>query len=127
MLPRTRHVVLPSPVADTLPRSENLNLCRDRFRMMGRVLALALLVAQFGAEIHVYSHSLTDPAERLGAARSCGLCLASSQLQNAVGTPESVLPSRTVAWATFIPEPPAPVFHQPPFRAFRSRAPPVLA
>ncbi len=94
--------------------------------MMGRVLALALLVAQFGAEIHAYSHSLTDPAERLGAARSCSLCLASSQLQIAIGTPEWAPPVRTVAWVTIIPETLAPAFHPSPFRAFRSRAPPVL-
>ena len=59
-------------------------LNRRRIALLGRWLALFLLVAQFGAEIHLYSHPLTDPAERLGAARNCGTCLASSQLQNAV-------------------------------------------
>ena len=64
-----------------------LNRYRRRFGRIGRWLALALLVAQFGAEVHLYSHPLADPAERLGAARSCGTCLASSQLQNAVAAP----------------------------------------
>ncbi len=93
---------------------------------MGRVLALALLVAQFGAEIHVYSHSLTDPVERFGVARNCGYCLASSQLQIAVGAPASPLPVRSLAWATIVPESVASVSHPSPFRAFRSRAPPAL-
>ena len=79
------------------------------------VLALALLVAQFGAEIHVYSHSLTDPVERQGAARSCGYCLASSQLQNAVGAPAAAMPARSLAWVTIVPEASAP---SDSFRAF---------
>ena len=93
---------------------------------MGRVLAVALLVAQFGAEIHVYSHPLTDPAERLGAARSCGYCLASSQLQIAVGAPAPALPVRSLAWAIVVAEPVLSGIHPAPFRAFRSRAPPAL-
>lgn len=98
----------------------------NRYRLLGRVLALALLVAQFGAEIHVYSHPLTDPVERLGAARSCGYCLASSQLQIAVGAPASAMPVRSLAWVTIVPEPVVSVSHKSPFRAFRARAPPVL-
>lgn len=98
----------------------------NRYRLIGRVLALALLVAQFGAEIHVYSHPLADPTERLGAARSCSYCLASSQLQFAVGAPQTALPVRSLVWATIVPEPVISVFHAAPFRAFRSRAPPTL-
>lgn len=90
------------------------------------MLALALLVAQFGAEIHVYSHPLADPIERLGAARGCGTCLVSSQLQIAVGAPAPALPIRSLAWVTIVPEPIVSGFHQAPFRAYRSRAPPVL-
>ena len=108
-------------------RLEDLILGGYRFRLIGRVLALALLVAQFGAEIHIYSHSLTDPAERLGATRSCGYCLASSQLQVAVGTAPAGLPVRSLAWVTIVPEASAPTARSEPFRAFRSRAPPVLA
>ena len=48
-----------------------LKLNRRRIGMIGRWLALALLVAQFGAEIHLYSHPLADSSETLGAARSC--------------------------------------------------------
>jgi hypothetical protein len=94
--------------------------------LIGRLLALAFLVAQFGAEVHLYSHPLADPADLLGAARSCGTCLASSQLQNAVGAPAPELPGLSIGWAAFVPEFKSPVFHQAPFRAFRSRAPPAL-
>jgi hypothetical protein len=48
------------------------------------------------------------------------------QLQVAVGAPESALPVRSLAWATIVPEPVISNFHQTPFRAFRSRAPPAL-
>ena len=103
-----------------------MHLNRARFRLFGRLLAVALLVAQFGAEIHLYSHSLADPAERMGAARSCGTCLASSQLQNAVAPPSAEIPAHAVAWATLVTEASTPADHLAPFRAFRSRAPPAL-
>lgn len=101
-------------------------MTKVRYRLTGRVLALALLFAQFGAGIHAYSHSLADPAESLGAARSCEYCLASAQLQIAVGSPAPTLPARSLAWVTIIPESAASGLHQAPFRAFRSRAPPAL-
>src|SRR5262245_12375781 len=104
-----------------------LQMSRKRLAQIGRWLALALLVAQFGAEIHLYSHPLADPSDRLGAARSCGTCLASSQLQNAVGVPPPAMPVRSIAWVTVVPEAAAPEKKSEPFRAFRSRAPPALA
>jgi hypothetical protein len=104
-----------------------LQMTRKRVAQIGRWLALALLVAQFGAEIHLYSHPLADPSDRMGAARSCGTCLASSQLQNAVGTPPLLLPVRSIAWATGVAEAPTPEFRTAPLRAYRSRAPPPLA
>jgi len=103
-----------------------LQMTRKRVAQIGRWMALALLVAQFGAEIHIYSHPLADPSDRMSAARSCGTCLASSQLQIAVGTPPPVIPVRSVAWVTVVPEAAAPTTRSEPFRAFRSRAPPAL-
>ncbi len=105
----------------------NRTLNRRRIAQVGRWLALFLLVAQFGAEIHLYSHPLADPADRLGAARSCGTCLASSQLQNAVAAPSPAAPVRTVAWVAIVPDASSPATRIAPFRAFRSRAPPALA
>jgi hypothetical protein len=105
----------------------DLTLSRRRIGQVGRWLALFLLVAQFGAEIHLYSHPLADPNDRLGAARSCGTCLASSQLQNAVAMPTPAMPVHALAWARVVSESPVSPVRIAPFRAFRSRAPPALA
>lgn len=102
-------------------------LTRKRLARMGPWFALALLVAQLGAEIHLYSHALADPSDQLEAALSCRTCLASSQLQSAIGTAPPELPSRSIAWVTIVPEASAPDTRPEPFRAFRSRAPPALA
>lgn len=104
-----------------------LKLNRERIGQIGRWLALALLVAQFGAEIHLYSHPLSDASEKLGTARNCGTCLASSQLHNGVAAAPPSLPVRSVTWVAVVPEAAAPETRSSPFRAFRSRAPPVLA
>ena len=103
-----------------------LRLSRKCLVSAGRWFALALLVAQLGAEVHLYSHALTDPSDDLGAARSCRTCLASSQLQNAVGTAPPAMPIRSIAWVSIVPETSAPETRSEPFRAFRSRAPPAL-
>lgn len=105
----------------------DLTLDRRRLGQVGRWLALFLLVAQFGAEIHYYSHSLGEPMDRLGAAPSCGACLASSQLQHAVAAPAPAVPVRTVAWVASVPDASVPATRTGSFRAFRSRAPPALA
>ena len=104
-----------------------LRLTRKRIVKACRWFGLALLVAQLGAEVHLYSHALTDPSDDLGAARSCRTCLASSQLQNAVGTAPPAMPVRSIAWVTIVSEASAPETYSNPFRAFRSRAPPALA
>ncbi len=99
---------------------------RDRIWLIGRWLALALLVAQFGAEFHLYSHALADPADGANPAKSCGTCLASSQLQHAVAPPSAVIPVHSIAWVTRLAQDPTPPVHVAPFRAYRSRAPPAL-
>ncbi len=101
-------------------------LNRKRIGLIGRWLAMALLVAQFGAEVHLYSHPLSDSSEKLGAARTCGTCLASSQLQNAVAVALPAVPVRTVAWVAVIPATASSETRPSPFRAFRSRAPPAF-
>jgi hypothetical protein len=103
-----------------------LKLNRKRIGLIGRWLALALLVAQFGAEIHLYSHPLADSSEKLGTARNCGTCHASSQLQNAVAVAPPALPVRSIAWVTVVRRAAAPETRFSPFRAFRSRAPPAV-
>jgi hypothetical protein len=104
-----------------------IRLTRKRFVRAGRWLGLALLVAQLGAEVHLYSHALTDASDELGAALSCRTCLASSQLQNAVGTAPPAMPVRSIAWTTIVRETAVPGERSELFLAFRSRAPPALA
>lgn len=98
----------------------------NRYRLIGRVLALAVLVAQFGAGIHVYSHSFADPTERQDVARDCGTCLATAQLQAAIGATAPALPVRLSAWVATVTGRGLPGFHPAPFTVFRSRAPPAL-
>lgn len=101
-------------------------LNRERLGLVGRWLAMALLIAQFGAEVHLYSHPLSDSSEKLGTARTCGTCLASSQLQNAVGIAAPAAPVHSMAWVAVVPVALAPAARSSPFRAFRSRAPPAF-
>jgi hypothetical protein len=101
-------------------------MTRDRIRRIGRWLVLGLFVAQFGAEIHLSSHALAEPSDRMGPAKSCSTCLASSQLQNAVAPPTAGIPAHAAAFATIVAEAALPSVHVAPFRAFRSRAPPAL-
>jgi hypothetical protein len=101
-------------------------LNRERIGLIGRWLAMALLIAQFGAEVHLYSHPLSDSSEKLGTARTCGTCLASSQLQNAVAVAQPATPVRSIAWVAVVPAVATPATRSSPFRAFRSRAPPAV-
>lgn len=102
-------------------------LTRDRLRRLGRWLAVLLLVAQFGAEMHVSWHALADPVDRMGQAKTCGSCLASSQLQNAAAPPAPILPAYSAGWSTVVLESVAAADVPSPCRAYCSRAPPVLA
>jgi hypothetical protein len=104
-----------------------LSLNRRRLGQVGRWLVLFMLVAQLGAEVHLYSHPLAERTERFGAALGCGTCLAGSQLQHAVAAPLPAMPALAVAWATIVPEHSTSATHVAPIRAFRSRAPPALA
>ena len=100
---------------------------RGRLQRISRWLAVALLLAQFGAEFHLYSHALAGPSDRMGPAKTCATCLASSQLQNAVAPPTAEVPAYAIAWATFVPVAAALASRSAPEAAYRSRAPPVLA
>ena len=66
------------------------------------------------------------PSDRMGPAKSCGTCLASSQLQNAVAPPTAEIPAHAISWVAVAAQAEAPLVHVAPFRAFRSRAPPAL-
>jgi hypothetical protein len=91
------------------------------------LVAMALLIAQFGAQAHVYSHlhvgsSTTEQLDSHG--RLCSECLSFAPLLSAAGTPThllAIVPQGVIAApgdavASLIARTPTP--------AFRSRAPP---
>jgi hypothetical protein len=93
------------------------------------VTAIALLIAQFGAQAHAYSHlrlgaTTTDQSDSHD--KPCAECLAFAPLLSAAGTPshlfaiapQGVVAAPSVAVASLI----ARFFT----RAFRSRAPPSI-
>jgi len=98
----------------------------QRHRLIARVLALALLVAQFGAEAHAYSHLAKDPHGVPSSLQGCTKCLSFTPVTIAVGgTPFVVLTDRCDT------EPALPVAtvsipDRSPFPAFQPRAPPYL-
>jgi len=91
------------------------------------MMAMALLMAQFGAQAHAYSHlhfgsSTTEQLDAHG--KLCSQCLSFAPLLSAAGTPshlfaiapQGVIAAPSVAVASLICLSPTP--------AFRSRAPP---
>lgn len=93
---------------------------------MARVLALALLFAQFGAEAHAYSHLARDPHGAPNSLQSCTKCLSFAPVTMAVGgTPLAVLTDAIVAEPA-LPPATAPIPDSSAFPAFQPRAPPQL-
>lgn len=101
-------------------------LSRQRHRLIARVLALALFVAQLGAEAHAYSHLVTDPLGVPSTAQTCGKCLSFAPLTMAVGgTPYLVLMDRCEA-KRVVPIAISSIPSRSPYSAYRPRAPPHL-
>lgn len=107
--------------------SEVRVLIRRRLRLIARVLSLALLVGQLGAEAHAYSH-LSDNSKGLpGTSQSCRACLSFAPVQAAVGGLLAAFVAAPCAGESYVPLDQIPAFHAPSHRAFQSRAPPVLS
>ena len=107
-------------------RIEVLTLSRHRQRLIARLLALALLVAQFGAEAHAYSHLAKDTDGAPNSTQYCTKCLSYAPVTIAAGgMPHVVLiaqfdvePALAAAAASLPTLSPRP--------AFQPRAPPQL-
>lgn len=106
-------------------RAEAPTLSRHRQRLIARLLALALLAAQFGAEAHAYSHLGRDPDNLPNSTQYCAKCLSFAPVTAAAGgmphavlivqsEPEAPLAAVTVPCATLSPRP-----------SYQSRAPPL--
>ena len=105
-------------------RAEGPTLSRNRQRLIARLLALAVLVAQFGAEAHAYTHLGKDPDSIPSSTQYCAKCLSFASVTIAAGgAPHAALITQfemelPVAAATVaIPT-------RSPCSSYQSRAPP---
>jgi hypothetical protein len=105
-------------------------LTRDRRKLgVHLILALALLVAQSGAQAHAYSHlkSGPNPADRAGTSTQlCAECLSFAPLLSAAGASNASFAALTVKVVTLVFTNAAPRVEACRHYAFRSRAPPNL-
>jgi hypothetical protein len=93
---------------------------------IARVLALALLVAQFGAEVHAYSHLATDPYGVPSSMQYCVKCLSFAPVTMAVGGMPYVLLTAQCESGPALPVATVSISDCSPFPAFQPRAPPRL-
>lgn len=101
-------------------------LSNRRLSLIARLLALALLAGQLGAEAHAYSHLSDDTDGLPSTTQNCRACLSGAPLQTAVGSsPTAVIVARCEDEA-FFPLDAITVSRGPSHRAFQSRAPPAL-
>jgi hypothetical protein len=101
-------------------------LFRRHYYLIVRVLALALLIAQLGAQAHAYSHLKQDPHGIPTAIHSCGQCASSFPLLTAIGAAPCIWLARPCQFEHAVPANTILTPYRPPHRAFQSRAPPGL-
>lgn len=97
-----------------------------RIGLIARVLSLALLVGQLGAEAHAYSHLSDDSKGLPDTAQSCRACLSFAPLLSAVGGSQAAFVLDPCAADTFVAADAIQIPHGPSHRAFQPRAPPAL-
>ena len=106
--------------------SEVVILSNRRISLIARLLSLALLIGQLGAEAHAYSHLLDDTDGLPSTTQNCRACLSGAPLLSAVGSSPTAFVVARSETETFLPLEPALVAQGPAHRAFQSRAPPAL-
>lgn len=115
-----------SPWRILLRQPEAVVLSSRRIHLIARLLSLALVLGQLGAEAHAYSH-LSDASKGLpDTAQSCRACLSFAPLHSAVGGSLSEFVVDQCSADTFVPLDEILIPHSPSRRAFQSRAPPAL-
>jgi len=120
-LPATYHYRILTP-----GQPEAQALSTRRFRLIARVLSLALLVGQMGAMAHAYSHVADDSQGLPETTQGCRTCHSAAPLLSAIGGSQSLLLVAPSAAAVFVTASAALVPVGPQHPAFRSRAPPIL-
>ncbi len=101
-------------------------LSRHRYRLIVRVLSLALLIAQLGAQAHASSHLVIDPPGVPSTIQNCGQCLSFAPLLSAVSGSQSVWLAARCEAECLVSTPTILIANQSPCPAFQSRAPPEL-
>jgi hypothetical protein len=104
-------------------------LSRKSTLRIALMTAMALLIAQFGAQAHVYSHlhygaGTTEQLDSHG--RLCGECLSFAPLLSAAGTPThlfAIAPQGVMAGPS---DTVTSLIARSPTASFRSRAPPSI-
>lgn len=91
--------------------------------------AMALLIAQFGAEAHAYSHlhfgsGTSEPLDSHG--RLCSECLSFAPLLSTAGSPTHALVMAPQGVVAAPDDAIASLISSSPTHAFRSRAPPSI-
>jgi len=109
-----------------LRQPEAVILSSRRIRLIARLLSLALLFGQLGAEAHAYSHLTDDPHGLPGTAQNCRICLSFAPLNSAVGGSMSAFVVHQCATDDFVPLDEILVPNSPSLRAYQSRAPPAF-
>jgi hypothetical protein len=90
------------------------------------VLALALLVAQFGAEAHEYSHLATHQHGVPSSTQYCAKCLSFAPVTMAAGGMPYVVLIDRCGTEPALPAATLSIPDRSPFPAFQPRAPPPL-
>ena len=107
-----------------LPEVELLS--SRRLSLIARLLSLALLLGQLGAEAHAYSHLFDETDGLPSTTQNCRACLSGAPLLSAVGCSPTAFVLARSEGDSFLPLEPALVAQGPAHRAFQSRAPPAL-
>ena len=101
-------------------------MSRRPIRLLARLLPLALLVAQFGAEAHAFSHLRPDPDGIPSSTQSCATCLSFAPVTGGVGAATAPAISDPCLVGLESLAPADSFVSQSPLSAYQSRAPPSL-
>ena len=99
-------------------------MIRFQRRWFVHLVSIALLIAQFGMQVHAATHLKTDPHALSG--QLCGECASFAPLQNIVGGGPTVIFAVKVDADPAIDSAALPDAAPRAFTAFRSRAPPSV-
>ena len=105
---------------------EGMVLSSRRLNLLARLLSLALLLGQLGAEAHAYSHLLNDADGLPSTTQNCRACLSNAPLLSAVGSSPAAFVVARLEGEAFVPSDPVHAAQGPALRAFQSRAPPAI-